>query len=97
MFADFQVILSTNFYFAVGPAEEIPSSTAPRFKVGGLSNRWLNITHVKIVGGAEDPDSKIFMCEVCEARGTPSEQCSTSNFTLKLVGAPPKFKRNLSK
>jgi hypothetical protein len=83
--------------YAGSHAEEIPSLKAPpRFRVGGLNNRWLNITYVDTVGGAEDPDSKIFICEVCEARATPSEQCSASNFTLKLVGAPPKFRKNLS-
>ena len=83
------------------PAVVIPPNVGAqppeRIIVGGFFNQLLNITYVELIGGAEDPDSKIFMCEVCEARGTPSEQCSTSNFTLKLVGAPPKVKRNLSK
>ena len=60
-----------------------------RITVGGQFNRWLNISSVITVQGAEDPDSKIFICEVCQARGTPSEQCNTANFTLSLIGAPP--------
>ena len=62
-----------------------------RIIVGGQFNRWLNISSVITVQGAEDPDSKLFMCELCQARGTPSEQCNTANFTLNTIGAPPKI------
>ena len=82
--------------------DEIPPSEADdlylqRITVGGQFNRWLNISHVIVIQGAEDPDSKIFICEVCQARGTPSEQCNTTNFTLSVIGAPPVIKENLSK
>ena len=60
-----------------------------RIIVGGSFNRWLNITGTVIVQGAEDPDQKIFMCTVCVARGTPFEMCHTSNYTSRLIGAPP--------
>ena len=61
----------------------------PRIVVGGQFNRWLNITRTVIIQGAEDPDRKIFMCEVCVARGTPFEQCHTTNYTSRLIGSPP--------
>ena len=61
----------------------------PRIVVGGVSNRWLNITRTVIIQGAEDPDSKIFMCEVCVDRGNSTENCSTSNYTSLTIGAPP--------
>ena len=64
-----------------------------RIRVGG---QWLNITDIVSDGAAEDPDSKIFICEACVARETPSELCNTANFTVYVVGAPPKIKRNLS-
>ena len=60
-----------------------------RIIVGGQFNRWLNITNTVIAQGAEDPDRKILMCTVCEDRGTPSEMCHTSNYTSRLIGAPP--------
>ena len=63
----------------------------PRIIVGGQFNRWLNITRTVIVQGAEDPDSKIFTCEVCIARGTPFEQCHSANYTSRLIGAPPRI------
>ena len=68
-----------------------------RIVVGGLFNRWLNITRVINPLLDYDSDSKIFICEVCVAHGTPSEQCNTANFTLFLVGAPPIIRENLSK
>lgn len=68
-----------------------------RISVGGQFNRWLNISNVIIIQGAEDPDSKIFICEVCQARDTPFEQCNSTNFTLNLIGTPPVIKENLSK
>ena len=58
--------------------------------MGGEFNRWLNISAVEVVGGAEDPDSKIFMCEVCVARGTPFEQCHTANYTNLVTGGAPR-------
>lgn len=75
------------------------NTTSRRIRVDA---RWLNITHVRAFRltthqGIETPDSKIFMCEVCVARGTPSEQCNTANFTLKIAGAPPKVLVNSSK
>ena len=60
-----------------------------RITVGGDSNRWLNISSVVVVVGAEDPDSKIFMCEVCQNRSTPAEECYTANYTSQIIGAPP--------
>ena len=60
-----------------------------RIIVGGQFNRWLNITRTVNIQGAEDPDSKIFMCEVCIARGTPFEECNTTNYTSRVIGAPP--------
>ena len=60
-----------------------------RIIVGGDSNRWLNITRVELIGGAEDPDSKIFMCEVCLNRDNPNEECHTANYTSWIIGAPP--------
>ena len=61
----------------------------PRIIVGGDFNRWLNISRTVIIQGAEDPDRKIFMCEVCIARGTPFEECHVSNYTSRLIGSPP--------
>ena len=73
----------------------------PRIKVGGESNRWLNISFVVLIGGVEDHDSKIFMCEVCLNHSTPAEECYTANYTSWLVGAPPNINgtspRKLSK
>ena len=74
------------------PQEIAPNDDAvptPRIVVGGPFNRWLNITMVVVIQGAEDPDSKIFMCEVCVARGTPFEECHISNYTNRVIGAPP--------
>ena len=68
-----------------------------RIIVGGDFNRWLNITRVEVVGGAEDPDSKIFMCEVCVARDTPFEVCHISNYTNRVIGAPPRLNETNSK
>ena len=65
--------------------------------MGGEFNRWLNITRVQVVGGAEDPDSKIFQCEVCIARGTPSEECHTANYTNYITGSPPMILERNSK
>ena len=73
----------------------------PRIIVGGESNRWLNISFVVLIGGIEDHDSKIFMCEVCLNHSTPAEECYTANYTSWLVGAPPNINgtspRKLSK
>ena len=66
--------------------DEIPQ---PRIVVGGKSNQWLNITRTVIIRGANDPDSKIFMCEVCVDRGNITEDCSASNYTSLTIGAPP--------
>lgn len=60
-----------------------------RISVGGESNRWLNISSIVVIGGGEDPDSKIFMCEVCLNRSTPAEECYTANYTSQIIGAPP--------
>ena len=68
-----------------------------RIIVGGEFNRWLNITRVEVVGGAEDPDSKLFMCEVCVGRYTPFEICHTSNYTNRVIGAPPVIKETNGK
>ena len=65
--------------------------------MGGPFNRWVNISRIELVGGAEDPDSKIFMCEVCTARGTPSEVCHTANYTNLVTGGPPMIKEIRSK
>ena len=54
--------------------------------MGGEYNRWLNISQIEL---AEDPDSKIFQCEVCIARGTPSEECHIANYTNRVTGGPP--------
>ena len=59
-----------------------------RIIVGGEFNRWLNITRTVIIQGAEDPDSRIFMCEVCQ-NVTTLEGCSSSNYTQLTVGSPP--------
>ena len=60
----------------------------PRIVVGGEFNRWLNITRTVTVQGAEDPDSSIFMCEVCQ-NITTFEGCSVSNYTQFTIGSPP--------
>ena len=68
-----------------------------RIVVGGPFNRWLNISRVELVRGAEDPDSKIFMCEVCVDRETPSQVCHTANYTNLVTGGPPRIKETRSK
>ena len=71
----------------VNPTEEIS-----RIIVGGKSNRWLNISRITAIQGAEDPDYKIFMCEVCEmfdVGGTVFKRCHVSNYTSRVIGAPP--------
>ena len=74
------------------PAEEIlnneNSRPRPRIVVGGQDNRWLNITSTLAVRAAQDPDAKIFMCEVCENLATRT-RCSVSNYTQFVVGSPP--------
>ena len=60
-----------------------------RITVGGESNRWLNISFVVIDVGAEDRDSKIFMCEVCWNRSTPAEECYMANYTSQIIDASP--------
>ena len=70
--------------------EETPNENVmprPRIVVGGEHNRWLNITPTVSVQGAGDPDSKLFMCEVCES--TDRENCSISNYTQLTIGSPP--------
>ena len=57
-----------------------------RVIVGGESNRWLNITRTRIIQGAEDPDSRIYICEVCSANNT---NCNGANYTQLTVGTPP--------
>ena len=66
----------------------LPTESEVRITVGGDFNEWLNISSV-VIQGAEDPDSKIFMCEVCTNQSAPLQQCYTSNFTLRVIGAPP--------
>ena len=68
-----------------------------RITVGGDSNRWLNISRIELVGGAEDPDSKLFECEVCTARDTPLVNCSTAKYTNLVIGGPPVIKETNSK
>ena len=65
--------------------------------MGGLHNQWLNISEIGVVGGAEDFDSKIFMCEVCVGRDTPFQECHTANYTNRVIGAPPVIKETRSK
>lgn len=67
-----------------------------RVMVGGESNRWLNISRTVTHQGSEDPDSKIFMCEVCDHRNTIFESCQISNYTSRIVGAPPVLTGNSS-
>ena len=64
--------------------------------MGGEFNRWLNISRVELIG-VEIPDSKIFQCEVCIARGTPSEECHTANYTNRVTGSPPMILETNSK
>ena len=71
------------------PENPTPPGTVARITVGGDFNRWLNISQIELVGAAEDPDSKIFQCEVCIARGTPFEQCHIANYTNRVIGGPP--------
>ena len=73
-----------------------PSDENLRTLVGGESNRWLNISKTITRQGSEDPDSKIFMCEVCEHRNTVFESCQISNYTSRIVGAPPVLTGNSS-
>ena len=56
-----------------------------RVIVGGEFNQWLNITRTEIVQGAEDPDSRIYICEVCDNNNA----CSAANYTQVTVGTPP--------
>ena len=60
----------------------------PRIVVGGEMNRWLNITSTVNVQGAVEPDSKIFMCEICDDFET-LEGCNTSTYTQFVIGTPP--------
>ena len=71
-----------------GPQEIPPNQPSQRISAGGESNRWLNISQIIVVGGG-DPDSKIFMCEVCLNHSNPDEECHVTNYTSWLVGAPP--------
>ena len=85
--------LSTNAVFihadpSATPQLLLPTESEERIAVGGDYNEWLNITSV-VIQGEEDPDSKIFMCEVCTNQSAPLKQCYTSNFTLRVIGAPP--------
>ena len=64
------------------------SRPRPRIVVGGQDNRWLNITSTLAVRAAQEPDAKIFMCEVCENLATHT-RCSVSNYTQFVVGSPP--------
>lgn len=73
-----------------------PTNGTLRIVVGGESNRWLNISRTVTRQGSEDPDSKIFICEVCENRDTIFERCHTSNYTSRIVGAPPVLTANSS-
>ena len=78
--------------FVVSPQEIPPNEgafPAERIIVGGDSNRWLNISQTVIIQGAEDSDSKIFMCEVCVDRSSPDIVCHTANYTSWTIGAPP--------
>ena len=83
-----------DFFFPDPTADPSPENPTPpgmvaRIMVGGEFNRWLNISRIEVVGGAEDPDSKIFQCQVCIARGTPFEQCHTANYTNLVTGGNP--------
>ena len=78
------------------PQELPPNDDAvppERVIVGGDNNRWLNITRTQVVLGAEDPDSRIYICEVCEnttATDSPdSEICRAANYTQTTIGSPP--------
>ena len=76
------------------PQELPPNDNAmppERVIVGGNLNRWLNITRTAIVQGAEDPDTRIYMCEVC-ADITTLENCSAANYTQVVVGSPPSIR-----
>jgi hypothetical protein len=72
------------------PQEVPPNEGMPgeRVLVGGEFNRWLNITRTEIVQGAEDPDSRIYICEVCEGNST-RDNCIAANYTQVTVGTPP--------
>ena len=64
----------------------------PPFKrifVEGWFNRYLNITRTSIVLGAENPDSGIYTCRVCNRQGTQFEMCRDANTTVYLLGSPP--------
>ena len=74
-----------------------PPGSNNRIQVGGPLNRWLNITEVEVIGGAEDPDSRIFQCEVCIGRGTPFQMCHTANYTNQVVGSAPRINETDSK
>ena len=74
-----------------------PPDSMERIRVGGPFNRWLNISRVELVGGAEDPDSKIFECEVCVGRDTPFEVCHIANYTNIVVGSAPRINQTDSK
>ena len=59
--------------------------------VGGVSNRWLNITGTLIVQGAEDPDLGNYICSACTNIGTPQEMCHNATLTLYLLGSAPEL------
>ena len=71
-----------------GPQEILPNQPSQRISSGGESSRWLNISQIVAVGGG-DPDSKIFICEVCQNHSNPDEECHVTNYTSWLIGAPP--------
>ena len=87
---------SNNNNYDALPSDPVPRPENPtqpgddaRITVGGDFNRWLNISRIELVGVAEDPDSKIFQCEVCIARGSPFQVCHTANYTNRVIGGPP--------
>lgn len=60
----------------------------PRIIVGGEFNRWLNITRTVTIQGAEDPDSNIYMCQVCQ-NVTTLEGCTAASYSQFTIGSPP--------
>ena len=70
-------------HFAADEVRMFSMSEVDRFRVGGESNEWLNITQTNIFAGAELPDSGIYMCKICTG------ECYTANVTIHMIGAVP--------
>ena len=64
----------------------IPQSSR---RIGGILDRYYNITRVRTYRGAEDPHAGVYECEVCVARGTVCQECHYANVTLAVAGRPP--------